>query len=572
MALFQIKYFIKKWLDNNASKVDHKSIIKNVYGEVEVSAGYFFILNIANLIALSGLITNSLPVIIGAMLISPLMGPILNVGFAFITGDKLVWQKSLRKIALSVGLTLAVAAVATVLSPLKDITHEIIIRTSPNLYDLIIAFLAGLAGAGAICTKKNYLTIVPGVAIATAVIPPLSVAGFGIGIWNYKIFFGGFFLFFTNFVAIIISTCIVFYAYGFKPSVITEAEIAQLKKRVAILGVVLFVISLPLLYTLHKSIEEVRLRSGIQDVLKREFDKEQLSKLASFDYLVKKDGSLEINAEIDTLHYLTEADIDNATKDIKNSLKRNLKVNVEQFLVQPGGLKEEVTAKPAITQPKEQQVPQAVTISDVRSAVLSAIHGSSGNIAKVISPSEITDFQVGFSEKSPGAEVFLKVKRDTPFTDEETLWLQRLLSGELNMPVDLKVETEPFIAPLVFQGAGTGLSGDMIAALATIGEIYKKDSGITFTIESYAVERPRPKTRAIRRSKARAASAPLRKKTAASPGKSADPAQLRAQAVKDELVKAYNIPASSIKTVVKKEPGIEAPTVKVLIEGGAGSI
>jgi uncharacterized hydrophobic protein (TIGR00271 family) len=551
MTLSTINYFIKKWLEKNASQIDQKSILKNVYTELEISAGYFFILNIANLIALSGLITNSLPVIIGAMLISPLMGPILNVGFAFITGDKLVWQKSLRKIALSVGFTLAVAAVATVFSPLKDITHEIIIRTSPNLYDLIIAFLAGLAGAGAICTKKNYLTVVPGVAIATAVIPPLSVAGFGIGIWNYKIFFGGFFLFFTNFVAIIISTCIVFYAYGFKPSVITEVEIAKLKKRVAILGVVLFVISLPLFYTLHKSINEVRLRGGIQDALKREFDKEKLSKLASFDYLVKKDGTLEITADIDTLHYLTETDIDTATKNIKNSLKRNLNVNVEQFLVQPGGLKEEVTVNPAITQSRVQPIPPVVTIGDVRNDVLSAIRQSSGNIGKIISPSEITDFYVGFSEKTPGAEVVLKVKRDTPFTDEEALWLKRLLSGNLNMPVDLKVETEPFIPPLVFQGAQTGLSEDMIKALAPIGDIYKKDSSVTVTIESYM---------------------PLNQKTVAHRGNRVEPAELRARAVKDELVKVYNIPASSIKTVVRKEPDIKAPTVKVLIEGGAGSI
>ena len=90
-------------------------------------------------------------------------------------------------------MTLAIAVIATYVSPIKDITSEIISRTNPNLYDLIIAFLAGTAGAGAMCTGKNYLTVVPGVAIATAVIPPLSVAGFGIGTSNSILHLADFF-------------------------------------------------------------------------------------------------------------------------------------------------------------------------------------------------------------------------------------------------------------------------------------------------------------------------------------------------------------------------------------------
>jgi uncharacterized hydrophobic protein (TIGR00271 family) len=567
MTLSTIKYLIKKWLENNAAKVDQRSILKNVYAEVEISPGYFLILNIANLIALSGLITNSSPVIIGAMLISPLMGPILNVGFAFVTGDNVVWQKSFRKIAFSVGLTLLVAAAATLISPMKDITNEIIVRTRPNLYDLIIAFLAGLAGAGAICTKKNYLTIVPGVAIATAVIPPLSVAGFGIGIWNYKIFLGGFFLFFTNFVAIIISTCIVFYIYGFKPSIITEVEISKLKKRVAILGVVLFVISLPLLYTLHKSIDEVRLRGGIQDALKKEFDKDQLSKLASFGYSVEKNGMLNITANINTVHYLTEADISTAIKNIKGSLDRKLKVDVEQFLVQSGGLKEGVSMNPGISQQVEKPAPQTQTTADLRKDLIAIIARSSGRIGKMMSPSEIADLSVGFSEKSPGASVILTVRRDTPLTDEEVLWLKQLLADELDMPVDLKVQTEPFIPPLVFKEGETGLTEDMKKELAQVSEVFKRDSGIVITVESYQGAPPR-KARPARRRAAltvKAVKAAPRPEAAAPGLKSAGPAEQRAEAVTDELVNICKIPVSNIKTVIRKDADIKTPTVRVSI-------
>ena len=202
---------------------------------------YFITLTVANLIALIGLIMNSNPVIIGAMLISPLMTPILDIGFAFITGDDTIWKKGVRKIVWSVTLTIIIAAFITYLSPLKDITNEILARTKPNLYDLVVAFLAGFAGATAICTKKNYLTVVPGVAIATAVIPPLSVAGFGLGIGNYQILIGGFFLFFTNFVAIIFSTGTVFYLYGFRPGMLPESNPHLVKKRIIFFTIILFI-------------------------------------------------------------------------------------------------------------------------------------------------------------------------------------------------------------------------------------------------------------------------------------------------------------------------------------------
>src|SRR4030067_2202063 len=212
-------FFLKKWLESRAALVNHKSVIKDIYLEVDISAGYFLMLTIANLIALMGLITNSAAVIIGAMLISPLMGPILSSGFAFITGDVVIGKKALKKVSYSVVFTIVVAAFFTYLSPLQEVTNEIVARTRPNLYDLIIAVLAGTAGAIAICTKKGDINTVTGVAIATAVIPPLSVAGFGLGIGKLSIALGGVLLFFTNLVVIILVTYIVFYILHFKPGI-----------------------------------------------------------------------------------------------------------------------------------------------------------------------------------------------------------------------------------------------------------------------------------------------------------------------------------------------------------------
>jgi uncharacterized hydrophobic protein (TIGR00271 family) len=474
---------MKKWLRKTAAAINHDSVIKDIAQETDISAGYFFMLTAANLIALSGLITNSAPVIIGAMLISPLMGPILSFGFAFTTGAKKVWRQSVKKIAISIAVTLVVAAFAAFLSPMKEITQEMISRTRPNLYDLIIAFLAGSAGAAALCTKKNYLTVVPGVAIATAVIPPLSVAGFGIGIWNYNLFFGGFFLFFTNFVAITIATGIVFFVYGFRPRMITETDLSQLKKRLAYLGTVLFIISIPLIYTLHVSIHEVRLRSEIYRLLKQEFDREKSSHLTAFDYSKSRNGTIAINAVINAVEYLNEEEIATAEKSVASALHEQIKLFVEQVKVQPGGLKPQVARPlvPTIAPPRA----AADAIKSARESVIAIVRQSSEKMEKIIAPSTVDDFTVGFHDQTFTVSIAMKIKRDTLIVEEERIWLKRLLESELNLPVDLSIETVPFVPLLHFKRGETVLSETMKTAIRTVQTVYTKDPEVICRIEAF---------------------------------------------------------------------------------------
>lgn len=445
----QIKYkaafFFKKWLEGRASLVNHKAVIKDVYLEVDISAGYFFILTLANLIALAGLITNGVAVIIGAMLISPLMGPILSSGFAFITGDVVIGKKALKKVSYSVVITIFIAAFFTYLSPLQEVTSEIAARTRPNLYDLIIAFLAGTAGAVAICTKKAYITTITGVAIATAVIPPLSVAGFGLGIGKASIALGGFLLFFTNFVAIILATCIVFYIHGFKPGITTEVEVAKLRKRIYAFAVLLFIISIPLLYTLRVSITEIRLRSSVDAALKLEFNRERVSRLDSFTFSKGKDGVLDINAVVNNVNYMDEAEVKGIEKSLAEYLRREIRLNVEQVLVRVGGLKKEVAPSaisPTLTPQPPQKPPEEVAKSAIE-GVMAVIKKTSGKLEKIIEPSKVEGFYVGTDEKALTVSVILKIKRDEPLSEEQTKWLRQILSDELRLPLELKIETVP---------------------------------------------------------------------------------------------------------------------------------
>ena len=104
------------WTDIHSPKIYHQSVVKDTITDVEITPGYFLALNVANLIALCGLLLGSSPVIIGVMLISSLMGPVLSFGFAFVTSDETIWRQAIRKILLSVALSILLAGLATLIS------------------------------------------------------------------------------------------------------------------------------------------------------------------------------------------------------------------------------------------------------------------------------------------------------------------------------------------------------------------------------------------------------------------------------------------------------------------------
>jgi uncharacterized hydrophobic protein (TIGR00271 family) len=169
-------------------------------------------------IATLGLVMNSPAVIIGAMLISPLMGPILAAGLALASGDVILGLRSIAKLFLSCALAVAFAIVLVAILPFREMTDEIAARTQPNTLDLFIALFSGAVGSIAVCREvKGVATSIPGVAIAVALMPPLCVAGYGLGLiltfdaaTGWRIASGGGLLFLTNLVAITFTAMVVF--------------------------------------------------------------------------------------------------------------------------------------------------------------------------------------------------------------------------------------------------------------------------------------------------------------------------------------------------------------------------
>ncbi len=244
-----------------------------IYDEVsegrQFDALYFSMLVFGCLIALLGLLLNSPAVIIGAMLISPLMGPILSCGLAVTLADGRLGKKAGRNLGLSIGETIFIAALAAWLSPLKDLTPEILARTNPNLMDLLVAFFSGAAGTLALCSRRSGFTIVPGVAIATAVMPPLATVGYGISTRQWSVASGAFMLFVTNLASIVVSAGIVFLLVGVRrvPAAGHEEKNWVVRQRMTISLGILVVLSIPLIKTLVRAADQGRVRNEIRHAL-----------------------------------------------------------------------------------------------------------------------------------------------------------------------------------------------------------------------------------------------------------------------------------------------------------------
>ena len=203
-TLWQI---IKSYFNVLPYKDGEKYVIKQITNGINFQGSNLWILIFAVFIASLGLNVNSTAVIIGAMLISPLMGPIIGMGLALGIADLDLFKQSIKNYLVSTFISVITATIYFTLSPITDAQSELLARTSPTLYDVLIALFGGAAGFLAMSTKGRN-NVVPGVAIATALMPPLCTAGYGLAVQNTSYFFGAFYLYFINTVFIAFTTCL----------------------------------------------------------------------------------------------------------------------------------------------------------------------------------------------------------------------------------------------------------------------------------------------------------------------------------------------------------------------------
>ncbi len=236
--ILAIKKFLNEYLDLRKDKYNEMETVESIRKGVEFKGANLWILIFAIFMASLGLNVNSTAVIIGAMLISPLMGPIMGVGLAVGLNDFELLKRSLKSFLITTAFSVATATIYFLFTPLNEAQSELLARTSPTIYDVFIALFGGLAGVVALSTKEKG-NVIPGVAIATALMPPLCTAGFGLATGNLIYFLGAFYLYFINSVFISVATFVGVRVMHFEKKAFVDKEREKKVRKYIILLVIL---------------------------------------------------------------------------------------------------------------------------------------------------------------------------------------------------------------------------------------------------------------------------------------------------------------------------------------------
>lgn len=224
---------------------DHAIIHETIEKGIVFRGTNLWILVFAILIASVGLNMNSTAVVIGAMLISPLMGPINGLGYSVATYNFNLFRRALNNFGFAASAALVTSTLYFLLTPIQTEQAELLSRTSPTIYDVLIAMFGGLAGIVAI-SSKNKGNVIPGVAIATALMPPLCTAGYGLSVANWSYFLGALYLFFINSVFIALSAMLV--SQILKLPRKSNLLSSQIKNKNILVGIVIVITVVPSFY------------------------------------------------------------------------------------------------------------------------------------------------------------------------------------------------------------------------------------------------------------------------------------------------------------------------------------
>jgi len=253
------------WIAHVTGEIDHTEVIERRREECALSQHFLFMTAMSGGIAILGLLLSSPAVVIGAMLLSPLMGPIMGLGFALAIGDWDWLKQAFRTLAIGSVMAVLLCALLVFPSPIQTVTSEIASRTRPNLFDLFVALFSALAGAYAMIRGKEGAIV--GVAIATALMPPLAVVGFGLATLNWTVFSGALLLFVTNFLTIALTAFGLARLYGFRARLTKGQSQAQ---SFAVLAVFL-ALAVPLGFSLQQIAWETNAQRIVRDELRETF-------------------------------------------------------------------------------------------------------------------------------------------------------------------------------------------------------------------------------------------------------------------------------------------------------------
>lgn len=266
--LLALRVFISERFNLHSDKEDEALIVESIERDTHFKGTNLWTLIFAIFIASIGLNVNSTAVIIGAMLISPLMGPIMGIGLGIGINDFDLLKRGIKNVGIAAIFSIAASSLYFSITPLQDASSELLARTTPSIWDVFIAFFGGLAGIVA-GTRKAKSNVIPGVAIATALMPPLCTAGYGIATGQWFYFLGAIYLFFINSVFICIATFLIVKHLKFHKRQFATPETEKRVSRYIYTVVILTV--LPSIYMAYRIVQKSIFETNAHKFVQNEF-------------------------------------------------------------------------------------------------------------------------------------------------------------------------------------------------------------------------------------------------------------------------------------------------------------
>lgn len=304
---------------------DQLGVREELIEDAQPGSDYFVLIVLSSIIATLGLLLNSPAVVIGAMLVAPLMSPILGFSLGIILGEGRLVRISLESVFKGVMASIIVSIIIGLLSPLKDMTPEILTRTQPTILDLFIALASGMAGAYAV-SRKDVSAALPGVAIAAALAPPLSVVGLGLANGNMQVAGGALLLFTTNLVTISLGGVIIFTLLGIHPLNLQPEIKKRIQRGVTGILFLVFLITIPLAIIMNGIIKQTREQQTIERVLLESPLTEEMS-IINIERTQSRDKLL-ISATVRSSDPLDQETVNDLALILENELDRPLDLDI----------------------------------------------------------------------------------------------------------------------------------------------------------------------------------------------------------------------------------------------------
>ena len=348
---------IRGYFNALPDKENETEIIKQISSGVTFHGANLWVLIFAVFIASLGLNVNSTAVIIGAMLISPLMGPISGMGLAVGIDDFNLLKRSVKNYLVATVISVITAMIYFIISPISEAQSELLARTSPTLYDVLIAIFGGAAGILALCTKGKG-NVIPGVAIATALMPPLCTAGYGLAVGEISFFFGAFYLFFINTVFIALSTFIGVRMLRFQRR--TFADAAALQRVRKYIFAIVVITMIPATYMTTQIIRE-----SIQDNNTQQFVKNELTLKGTYIISNKRNDESKTIRIVAVGEPIGEDTIKKAQENLKEYSLEGYKLVIIQGSQGNNTLRKEDLSGNSLADTKEQLITQSEQLSNL---------------------------------------------------------------------------------------------------------------------------------------------------------------------------------------------------------------